>query len=310
MQLTARLEDAGLRFDVWLHRNLTELSRSRIQSLIRSGHILVADSTLSPHATVKPGMVATVDIPPPQPVDLVAEDIPLDVLYEDADIVVVNKPPGLVVHPAAGHADGTLVNALLHHCTELPVIGGEHRPGIVHRLDKDTSGVMVVACTEQAMQGLARQFRDGEVHKQYLALVHGIPGKSAERVETLIGRSAHDRKKMSARPRSGRRAVTRYEVAETFPNAALLRVNIETGRTHQIRVHLAHIGHPVVGDSQYGRRRSDSALPVTAARQMLHARRLGFEHPTLKEAVAYEAPVPADLQATLEALRQTGQGAS
>jgi len=269
------------------------------------------------HARIKEGLAAAVDVPPPVHVAVHAENIPLDVLHEDPDVVVINKPAGLVVHPAAGHASGTLVNALLHRCPDLEGIGGEKRPGIVHRLDKDTSGVMVVAKTDQAMESLTRQFRRGEVQKEYVALVHGLPDPKVGRIETLIGRSHHDRKKMSARPRSGRTAITRYRVKEVFKVAALVQVDIETGRTHQIRVHMAHIGHPVVGDRQYGRPPGRRALDVDGAqdpgtasrarsvdRQMLHSARLAFAHPHTGEKAEYRAPVPQDMARLLTRLRR------
>ena len=222
-------------------------------------------------------------------------------LYEDADLMVIDKPAGLVVHPAAGHASGTLVNALLHHCPDLPGIGGERRPGIVHRLDKDTSGALVAAKNERAMAGLLRQFKARQVRKEYVALVWGCPDPAEGLIDTLIGRHASDRKRMSARVERGRRAVTRYRVERRLGAWSLLRLVIETGRTHQIRVHLAYIGHPVVGDRQYGRR-SESTLPIPASRQMLHAARLAFTHPVTDQIVAVESPLPRDLQALIEAI--------
>ena len=292
---------AGQRLDAWLHGEVAGLSRSRIQALIKSGDITLDGQPATAHRAVREGQTADVQVPPPVAVAQLPEAIELDILYQDADLVVVNKPAGLVVHPAAGHAAGTLVNALLHHCGDLGGIGGELRPGIVHRLDKDTSGVMVAAKTGRAMEHLVEQFKNGQVRKVYLALVHGVP--AAGTVETLIGRSRHDRKKMSARPGRGRRAVTHYEVVEPLGAAALVRVLIETGRTHQIRVHMAHVGCPVVGDRQYGAPRRDALLPA-AARQMLHAAQLGFTHPRTGEAVAFEAALPADMAALIEALRR------
>lgn len=305
VHVTATPDDAGTRLDVWLSRRIDHLSRARIQSLIQAGHVTVPGRTCRGHAHVEPGMTATLIIPAAVPVALVPEDIPLDILFEDDDLIVLNKPPGLVVHPAPGHASGTLVHALLHHSGDgLRGIGGELRPGIVHRLDKDTSGAMVVAKHDQAMAGLRSQFKDGTVHKEYVALVHGTPVPAAGTVETLIGRSRHDRKKMSARPSSGRHAVTHYESEESFGAVTLLRLRIETGRTHQIRVHLSHIGHPVLGDRQYGRRgghETDQPWPVP--RQMLHARRLAFEHPRTGRRRVFHAPIPPDMTALLHALR-------
>jgi 23S rRNA pseudouridine1911/1915/1917 synthase len=246
-------------------------------------------------------MTVEVDVPRPTAVELVPQPIPLEVLHEDGDIIVVNKQAGLVVHPAAGHPDGTLVNALLNHCGDLQGIGGELRPGIVHRLDRDTSGVLVAAKNQAAQQSLVDQFKAGRVEKVYLALVTGAPSPPCGTVETLIGRSRHDRKKMSARPASGRKAVTHYETLETFDGVSLLKVCIDTGRTHQIRVHMAHLRHPVLGDRQYGSRRAAASAP----RQMLHARRLAFTHPRHGGRMECRAPVPSDMQAVMEALRSS-----
>ncbi len=297
-------EGAGKRLDAWLGAQETDLSRSRIQDLIRSGHILLNGRSAKPSQKLSPGLEIRID--PPAPVDtrLLPEAIPLDILYEDADLVVLNKPAGLVVHPAAGHASGTLVNALLAHCPDLTGIGGEKRPGIVHRLDRDTTGVMVAAKNELALRGLMNQFRHRQVAKEYLALVWGHVSPPAGRTETLIGRSSRDRKKMSATPSSGRPAITVYRTVETFAAVSLVSVAIETGRTHQIRVHMAFLGHPVVGDAQYGRPRRD-ALPVPVPdRQMLHARRLGLKHPRTGETLNFEAPLPVDMRDLLAALRK------
>jgi 23S rRNA pseudouridine1911/1915/1917 synthase len=281
------------------------VSRSRVQALIRQGHVAVAGRRAVAHLRTAPGLEADVRMPAPEPSDLTPEDIPLDVLFEDSDVLALNKPPGLVVHPAAGHRTGTLVNGLLHHCRDLAGVGGERRPGLVHRLDKDTSGVLVVAKNQAAMDSLAAQFRAAEVRKEYVALVRGVPA-SGGRIETLIGRSPRDRKKMSARPARGRRAVTHYEVAETFGDASRLRVRIETGRTHQIRVHLAHIGHPVLGDRQYGgsgARLSQTAGRPAAPRQMLHAEALAFRHPRTGREMRVTAPLPRDMAEFLGHLR-------
>lgn len=310
MNIAPTPSDAGKRLDVWLDEQLPELSRSRIQALIREGHITVDGTGTTPHRKIRSGMAVSVEIPPPVNVDLVPEPIPLDILHEDRDTIVINKPAGLVVHPAAGHASGTLVNALLHHCPDIEGIGGEKRPGIVHRLDKDTSGVMIVAKNDAAMAAIMTQFKAGEVYKEYLALVRGIPAPAANTIETLIGRSKHDRKKMSARPPTGRNAVTHYETLETFTDCALVKAVIETGRTHQIRVHLAHIGHPVLGDRQYGGkcsvfsvRCSGKEEPVSIPRQMLHAHILGLVHPTTEKNMQFTAPIPPDMQALQDTLR-------
>lgn len=299
--VTASATDAGQRLDVWLEAHLPGLSRSRIQTLIKAHHITVNGHTLKPHTRVHDGMVVFINRPPVVATDLIPEDIPLDVLFEDEDIIVVNKAPGMVVHPAAGHATGTLVHALLHHCADLKGIGGEHRPGIVHRLDKDTSGALVVAKSDSALEGLMRQFKAGEVYKEYVTLVLGVPHASSDTIETLIGRSRHDRKKMSAQPSSGRRAVTEYEVMEAYDAVSLIKVQIHTGRTHQIRVHMAHLGHPVLGDRQYGRPRASESAP----RQMLHAQRLAFHHPGDGRRMECVAPMPEDMKTIVGRLRKT-----
>ncbi|MDD4872204.1 MAG: RluA family pseudouridine synthase, partial [Kiritimatiellae bacterium] len=245
-----------------------------------------------------------VTIPPVAPVEVTGENIPLDGVYEDSDIIVVNKPAGLVVHPAAGHPSGTLVNALLYHCSDLAGVGGEMRPGIVHRLDKDTSGVMVAVKNERAMNILARQFKNNRVGKEYVAVVHGIPDPRSGRIETLIGRSGSDRKKMSVAPVSkGRVAITNYEVVEEFGDFCLVRLKIETGRTHQIRVHMAHIGHPVAGDGQYGGRKTLKHDELHPARQMLHAAVLSFNHPGTNKRVTFKAPIPDEIKEFITRLR-------
>ena len=297
--------DAGLRLDVWLARTIPGLSRSRIQTLIDAGHVTVSGRAVARDLRVAVGMEARVAPPEPKPSALAPEDIPLDILFEDEALLVLAKPAGRVVHPAAGHETGTLVNALLHHCPELPGIGGERRPGIVHRLDRDTSGAMVVAKTETAMMHVAAQFRRRSVSKEYLALVHGRPVPAEGVVDTLIGRSRHDRKRMSTRPAgSGRQAVSRYRVVASVADYSLVRVRIETGRTHQIRVHMAAIGHPVAGDRQYGGRRT-AREGQRFPRQMLHAERLAFAHPVTGRTLEFTAPLPADFLAALRGLGMT-----
>ena len=299
MKLTTSASDAGLRLDVFLSRHVDGMSRSRLQSLIREGHVTVDDAPARQHDKVRKGMRVVVRRPEPRPSGLEPEDIPIHTLFEDRDVIVLNKEAGLVVHPAAGHRSGTLVHALLHRCPDLAGVGGEGRPGIVHRLDKDTSGVMVVAKNDTAMTGLAAQFKAGTVHKEYLALVWGAPSPPSGTIRTLIGRSRHDRKKMSAMPPRGREALTEYATEQTWPGGcSLLRVRIKTGRTHQIRVHLLHLGHPVVGDKQYGRRKTGPEGP-RAPRQMLHAETLGFTHPRTGEAMRFTAPLPPDMEAVI-----------
>lgn len=275
-----------------------------MQGLIKSGHVAADGLALNCHTTVKRGLTVRVRVPPPEPIGLEPEDIPLDILFEDADIVAVNKPAGLVVHPAPGHPRGTLVHALLHHCRDLAGVGDVLRPGIVHRLDRDTSGIILVAKNDPAMDGLARQFQERTLTKRYVVLVHGVPRDAEGRIETLIGRSRHDRKKMSVHPPSGRQAITFYSVRERYGDAVLLDVRIATGRTHQIRVHMAHLRCPVIGDPVYGDARRDAALPVASARQMLHAAHITFTHPRKGKTLALDAPWPDDLVAVRDALRQ------
>lgn len=297
-------EGAGERIDRWLGLVVPDLSRSRIQALMGEGHVTVDGKSVKQSHKTAAGEVVQVSVPDPVPVDrLVAESIPLQVIHEDRHIIVVNKPAGLVVHPGPGNRSGTLVNALLHHCGSLACIGGEQRPGIVHRLDKDTSGAIVAAKSDEAMQGLVRQFRAREVKKEYMAVVWGVPRPASGRIETLIGRHKTDRKKMAVRAEDGRQAVTLYESAETFGQATVMRVVIETGRMHQIRVHFAHIGHPVVGDKVYGRKKP-GRIPEEAPRQMLHAHKISFVHPVTGRSMQFTAPVPADIMRLVRALRK------
>lgn len=292
----------GARLDIWLTRRLTGMSRSRIQQLIRAGLVTINAHPVKESHKIKPGEQIEVNIPPPRPVELKAEKIPLNILFEDDALLVINKPAGMVVHPAPGHNSGTLVNAILHHCPQLAGIGGELRPGIVHRLDKDTSGVIIVAKTEKAVMSLADQFKRREIHKEYLAIVRGILAPPSGAIKTMIGRHATDRKKMTAAPRKGRLAITFYSTLETFGKFSLLNLRPETGRTHQLRVHLAHMRHSVVGDAQYGRH-SARDLPVEVSRQMLHAHKICFCHPETGEKTEFTAPVPADMTRLLNYLR-------
>ena len=296
----------AMRIDVWL-ASVSDLTRSRIKSLIASGCVSRDGVAVrSASQIVKTGEAYLVEMPPVASTDLVAQAIPLDILFEDESLIVLANPPGLVVHPAVGHVDGTLVNGLLAHCPQMLSIGGERRPGIVHRLDQDTSGAMVVAKTDAAMASLGEAFREGRVRKTYLAIVHGVPEPSEGRLETLVGRHPVHRQRMAVLQKGGRRAITNYAVAESFRTAALLRVAIETGRTHQIRVHMRHIGCPVAGDATYGRPKEDASLPLPPPRQMLHAWRLAFPHPLSGRELEFEAPPPADFTAVLKALRARG----
>jgi 23S rRNA pseudouridine1911/1915/1917 synthase len=293
---------AGQRLD----RALAELAgvpRAQARRWIDEGRVRLAGRPARASRAVAEG--DAIEAEPPEPVAAEArpEAIPLAVLYEDADVIVVDKPPGLVVHPAPGHASGTLVNALLHHCRDLSGIGGVLRPGIVHRLDRGTSGVMVAAKSDAAHAALARQFHDHTIERVYRALVVGLPGADAGRVDRPIGRHPRDRKKMSVRTRSGRPAHTAWRVVRRFPRAGLswLEVRPETGRTHQIRVHLASAGLPLVGDPTYGRSRRRAPK---LGRPALHAAVLGFDHPTSGERLRFEAPTAPDLAALLERLER------
>ena len=288
------------RLDTWLAEVVPEHSRSRWQSLIKEGRVTVNGALCKANLKIRAGDRAEWAIPDPAAAEPQAEDISLNVLYEDRNMIVINKPAGLVVHPAVGNETGTLVNALLHHCNDLTGIGGEKRPGIVHRLDKDTSGVMVVAKNEKAMNELARQFKERETAKEYLTIVWGVPYGKRGTVETTIGRNPLHRKKMAANVRNGREAVSHYEVLEALGAAALVQVKIETGRTHQIRVHMAHIKNPVIGDTVYGRGRAST---IKADRQMLHAAKLSLNHPVSGKRMTFEAPLPEDMEMLLRQLR-------
>ncbi|WP_066518669.1 RluA family pseudouridine synthase [Sphingobium cloacae] len=297
---------AGMRLDRALADLLPDLSRERLKALILDGRITSGGRTSNPSAKVAAGQCFTVTLPPPVEAEAAAQDIPLAIVHEDADLIVVDKPAGLVVHPAVGNLDGTLVNALLHHCRgRLSGIGGVARPGIVHRIDKDTSGLLVVAKTDKAHEGLARQFKDHSIERLYAAIVYGVPAPGNGKVDTWIGRSDVDRKKMAVhREGRGKHAVTHYRTVERLAGAALVECRLETGRTHQVRVHMAHIGHPLIGDAVYGRdRKGFKSILETLGfkRQALHARTLGFIHPVTGESLRFESVLPADMQ---ELLRQ------
>lgn len=302
--LTVTPEDAGIRLDQLVSARCPDLSRNRVQKLIEEGHVTVDDKAVKPSHKVRIGEEVAVCIPPARPVEVRPQAIPLDILYEDSDIIVVNKPAGMVVHPAAGNYEGTLVNALLAHCTDLAGIGGELRPGIVHRLDKGTSGVMVAAKNDAAHQALTNQFRNRTVMKEYRALVMGDPPDEG-RIELAIGRHHRDRKKISARTRHGKEAVSEFRVIERFGDSALVGVVIATGRTHQIRVHMAHLGYPVAGDETYGGGRALSVGKTKVPRPMLHAALLSFTHPDGRR-MEFKAELPADMLEVLEALRRRG----
>jgi 23S rRNA pseudouridine1911/1915/1917 synthase len=301
------LESDGTRLDRFLASIVAGQSRSQLQRLIKEGRVQVDHAVARSSQAVKAGQQIVLDIPAATESGVAAEDLPLTVVYEDPHLIVIDKPAGMVVHPAAGHARGTLVNALLHHVTDLSGIGGEKRPGIVHRLDRGTSGLLVVAKNDGAHAELARQFRDREVGKEYVALVWGVV-QAGRRIEQPIGRDPANRKKMSARARRSREATTRVVQAEHLgPGLTLVHVAIYTGRTHQIRVHLSAIGHPVVGDTLYGgaRRRVPGHLRAVKRlrRPFLHAARLSFNHPVDGRSMEFASDLPSDLQDVLDELR-------
>ena len=297
----------GLRLDKALAELLPELSRERLKSLIVEGEVTTDGRTLNPSVKVAAGQLYAVNIPAPAEAEAIAQDIPLNIVHEDADLIVVHKPAGLVVHPAAGNLDGTLVNALLHHCRgELSGIGGVARPGIVHRIDKDTSGLLVVAKSDRAHEGLAQQFKAHSIDRLYAAIVYGLPQPSAGTVDTWIGRSDADRKKMAVhREGRGKHAVTHYRTIERLAGAALVECKLETGRTHQVRVHMAHLGHPLIGDPVYSRDRKGFKTILETLRfkrQALHAKRLGFIHPLTGQKLSFDSALPIDMQELLSEL--------
>ncbi len=292
------------RLDRYLSQHLPDLSRSRIQQLIEQGNVQVNGKVCtSKKATVKLGDRISLEIPDAQPLDLQPEDIPLDILYEDDSLLILNKPAGLVVHPAPGHPEGTLVNALLAHCPNLPGIGGVQRPGIVHRLDKDTTGAIAIAKTDQAQQHLQAQLKAKTARREYLGVVYGVPASDSGTIDLAIGRHPVDRKKMAVVPieKGGRSAVTHWLVQERLGNYTLMHFQLETGRTHQIRVHSAHIGHPIVGDPVYSSGRS---IGVNLPGQALHAWRLRLQHPVTEEQIQVTAPPPPAFVKLLEVLRR------
>jgi 23S rRNA pseudouridine1911/1915/1917 synthase len=306
-QFVAAAEDAGLRIDVFLARRLPTLSRSQIQRLIKNGQVTAGDHPTKTSAAVTPGLAVRVVVPAAEPARPIAEALPIEILHDDPDIVVINKPAGMVVHPAPGHARGTVVNALLHHVGGLSGVGGEQRPGIVHRLDRGTSGLMVIAKHDRAHRDLSRQFRERTVRKEYDALVWGRV-HAGHNMDRPIGRDPRDRRKMSSRARHGRSAVTTVVSARAIGAVSLVRLSIGTGRTHQIRVHLSESGHPVAGDALYGgvRRRLPASLAPLGrlSRPFLHAALIEFDHPGHRQRLAFTAPLPDDLQTALSALER------
>ncbi|MFZ7113371.1 MAG: RluA family pseudouridine synthase [Desulfatiglandales bacterium] len=304
-------KDAGLRLDVFLSSQVLQCSRSRIQELIKSGFVQVNAETSKVSHRLQIGDSVRLTLPPPDPIQLAPESVDFGLVYEDTSLIVLNKPPGLVVHPAPGHRSGTLVHGLLEHCKDLSGIGGVLRPGIVHRLDKDTSGLIVVAKNDQVHQWLSEQFAAGKIKKEYLAIVHGVPKQGEGGIDAPITRHPRRRKEMAVVSSGGKRAITFWKMIRPFGDSyALLSISPRTGRTHQIRVHLAHLGYPILGDPVYGYRRDkrDSldpkkrGLQPRAKRQMLHAGTLGFLHPKDEEYCEFSAPLPEDMRLVLDVL--------
>ena len=308
-------ETAQQRLDKYLSEKYPGHTRSHLQQLISAGHVQVNSLSVKTGYKLRIGDLVSVQFPQPEPSYLEAENIPLEIVYQDDDLLVVNKPAGLIVHPGAGHKTGTLVNALLYHCTSLSGINGVLRPGIVHRLDRFTSGLMVVAKNDQSHVFLTRQFETREIIRVYYALIWGVPAKASGQIDTMIDRSHRDRKKMSVSAERGRQAITNYEVLDEFQYFSLLKLSLMTGRTHQIRVHLNHINHPVFGDPEYNGRISQlNRLPSNRqkyvshilkkiSRQALHARELSFIHPSSHQRMSFDSELPEDIAQTIIALK-------
>lgn len=309
--LTITDEAAGQRIDAFLASRLTEISRTRIQKAIEDGDVVVGSRTVKPSYRLRPGDQVEIDLPDPPAVLVAAENIPVKIVYEDDDLIVVDKPAGMVVHPGAGVESGTLVNALVYHFNELSEKAGAIRPGIVHRIDKETSGLLVVAKNDLAHERLSDQFRDRAVFKLYVALLYGRLSAERGEIESPIGRSPHNRTRMAVlRGGAGRAAHTLFEVADRFPQFTLVRVQIKTGRTHQIRVHMAHIGHPVVGDTTYGGGRENSVLDPRIKREIkalgrhfLHSYEMAFTHPRTLERLEFRSPLADELTRFLGELK-------
>lgn len=299
MEWTADAEAAKERIDKFVKAQTDEqFSRSQIQLWIEQGNIVVNGNQVKTNHKIAAGDVISLTVPEAEPVEIVPEDIPLDIYYEDSDVIVVNKERGMVVHPAPGHASGTLVNALMHHCKDLSGINGELRPGIVHRIDKDTSGLIMAAKNDKAHASLAAQLKEHSVTRKYFAIVHGNVSHDQGTIDAPIGRDPQDRKMYTVIERNSKHAVTHFQVAERFGDYTLLELKLETGRTHQIRVHMKFIGHPLVGDPMYGRSKG-----IKMSGQALHAAVLGFVHPSSGEYLEFTAPLPADMEDVLQALR-------
>ncbi|SNB47761.1 RluA family pseudouridine synthase [Geobacter sp. DSM 9736] len=318
LQLKYEAGEETERLDQFVARMVENLTRSAATRLIETGFVTVNGMVQKPSLKLKGGELIDVTIPPPAPAEAVAEEIPLEILHEDSDVVVINKPAGMTVHPGAGRNTGTLVNALLGHCDDLSGIGGELRPGIVHRIDKDTSGILVVAKNDAAHRSLAEQFREHTVKRVYLALVFGSPRQDKGRIESAIGRHPVERKKMSGKARHGRNAVTHWRVLARYRGITLMSLRLETGRTHQIRVHLSEAGYPLVGDEVYGgtSRLGNIQDPLLRkmvkqlGRQALHAATLGFIHPSDASYREFTTDMPEDMARVLRYLQEQAQAAA
>ena len=305
LEFTAAPADAGQRLDRWLAGQAGAPSRSALQGLMEAGFVRRNGAPANKKDKLAAGDRITLTLPDPQPIEAQPQDIPLDIVYEDDHLLVVNKPKGMVVHPAPGNPDGTLVNALLYHCRgQLSGVGGAIRPGIVHRIDKDTSGLLVVAKDDLTHQGLSEQMAVHAIHRVYHAVVYGNFRQDAGTIEAPIGRDPRDRKRMAVTPGQGKRACTHWQVLERFGRFTLLACRLETGRTHQIRVHMAHIGHPLAGDPVYGPRSVIRDLQG----QCLHAKELGFRHPVTGQELRFDSPLPAYFTTFLERLRKEHRG--
>ena len=300
-RLTVSPEEAGVRIDKYLAEQLLDITRSYLQKLLKDGSVQMNGKPVKASTKTAAGAVIELTIPDPEEPEILPEDIPLDILYEDSDVILINKPKDMVVHPAAGHYTGTLVNALMYHCKgDLSGINGVLRPGIVHRIDKDTTGVLIVCKNDKAHNALAEQLKEHSITRKYRAIVCGNLKEDEGTVDAPLGRHPQDRKKMAIVRTGGKRAVTHYRVLERFGNYTYIECQLETGRTHQIRVHMASLGHPLLGDEVYGRVKS----PFKLEGQTLHAMVLGFIHPTTGEYMEFEAPLPEYFEKLLEKLRR------
>ncbi|GMK43005.1 RluA family pseudouridine synthase [Paenibacillus glycanilyticus] len=301
LEFEAAPEQAGERIDKFVTDSLNEdsISRTQVQEWIKSGAVLVNQNTVKPNYKLSSGDQVAIRVPEPEDAAIAAEDIPLDIVYEDADVIVINKPRGMVVHPAPGHSSGTVVNALMFHCKDLSGINGVLRPGIVHRIDKDTSGLLMAAKNDLAHVSLAEQLKDHSVSRKYIALVHGNLPHDQGTIDAPIGRDQNDRKLFTVTDRNSKHAVTHFAVLERIADDyTIVELQLETGRTHQIRVHMKYIGYPLAGDPMYGRNKT-----VALKGQALHAAVLGFKHPRTGEFLEFEAPIPADMEHVINSLR-------